>query len=90
MQVIQELNIQSIALPRLGCGNVGLDWKDIKPGMEAQLRSVERSVDITIIEPGHHAYARTTRAEAPTLTKPRALILALADAYHVLGFVFPT
>lgn len=32
-----EKGITSIAFPRLGCGNGGLDWKDVKPLMEKYL-----------------------------------------------------
>lgn len=33
-RVIDEHNIQSIALPQLGCGNGGLDWKDVEPKIQ--------------------------------------------------------
>lgn len=86
IRVITEKNIRTITLPPLGCGNGGLDWNDVKPLMEEKLRPISEKVSIEIIEPGHHSYARTTKAEAPPLTKPRAIVLALADAYSVLGF----
>lgn len=86
VNVIKEKNIQSIVLPPLGCGNGGLDWNDVKPLMASKLSPLAETVNIEIIEPGHHSYARTTKAEAPPLTKPRAIVLALADAYRVLGF----
>ena len=86
VRVIIEKKIHSITLPPLGCGNGGLDWKDVKPLMEQKLKSVSEKINIEIIEPGHHSYARSTKAEAPPLTKPRAIILALADSYSVLGF----
>ena len=86
VKVVNEKNIQSIAIPPLGCGNGGLDWKDVKPLIEERLKPLIEILNIEIIEPGHHSYARTTKAEAPPLTKPRAIVLALADAYRVLGF----
>jgi O-acetyl-ADP-ribose deacetylase (regulator of RNase III) len=33
----QELEIESIALPALGCGNGGLDWAVVQPRIEAAL-----------------------------------------------------
>lgn len=86
VSVLLENHIQSVTLPPLGCGNGGLDWKDVKPIIEKKLSPISNKISIEVIEPGHHVYARTTMAEAPPLTKPRAMILALADAYSVLGF----
>ena len=86
IRVINEKGIKSITLPPLGCGNGGLDWNDVRPLMEEKLKPISKKVNIEIIEPGHHSYARTTKAEAPPLTKSRAIVLALADAYSVLGF----
>ena len=86
INVIKEKNIKSITLPPLGCGNGGLDWSVVKPLMEEKLKEISNNISIEIIEPGHHSYARTTKSIAPPLTKARAIILALADAYRVLGF----
>ena len=35
-RVIDELNIKSIAIPRIGCGLGGLDWQIVRPLIEAQ------------------------------------------------------
>lgn len=31
VQVVKRLNIESIAVPSLGCGNGGLDWSEVEP-----------------------------------------------------------
>jgi O-acetyl-ADP-ribose deacetylase (regulator of RNase III) len=86
MEQIKENNIQSIALPPLGCGNGGLDWRIVKPILEDAFQEV-KNLDIRIIEPGHLAFASPRkRQDTPPLTKPRALILTLAQRYGVLGF----
>jgi O-acetyl-ADP-ribose deacetylase (regulator of RNase III) len=32
---VQRLGISSIAVPPLGCGNGGLDWRDVRPLIES-------------------------------------------------------
>lgn len=87
IRVINEKNISSIAIPPLGCGNGGLDWIEVKPIIERKLMSISDAITIEVYEPGHHSYSRTTlKSEAPPLTKARALIMALAERYHILGF----
>lgn len=86
VEQISEFHIGSIAIPPLGCGNGGLDWKDVKPLMEKMLAPLT-DVEIRIIEPGHLNFSQPKeKQDTPPLTKPRALILTLASRYGVLGF----
>lgn len=41
VRVIYDKGIHSIAIPRLGCGLGGLDWKDVRPLIEHHLGSIE-------------------------------------------------
>lgn len=41
VRVIEEQSIQTIAVPRLGCGLGGLDWKDVRPLIEHHLSPIE-------------------------------------------------
>lgn len=44
----REKNITSIAFPKLGCGNGGLKWEDVKPLMDFYLKNLP--IDIYIYE----------------------------------------
>lgn len=43
-------NISSIAFPKLGCGNGGLDWEDVKPVMEKHLKDLPIDVYVYLDE----------------------------------------
>ncbi len=47
---VQDLGIQSIAIPPLGCGNGGLTWSDVKPLILEAFESLP-SVDVILFEP---------------------------------------
>lgn len=48
VEVYDGLNITSIAFPKLGCGNGGLDWNDVRPLMEKYLKPLPIDVYIYI------------------------------------------
>lgn len=47
---IRQLNIRSIALPPLGCGNGGLDWAVVKPLIAEKLSALD-GVEIVVFSP---------------------------------------
>ncbi|HLG39544.1 MAG TPA: macro domain-containing protein [Chitinophagaceae bacterium] len=59
VRVIKELEVRSVALPALGCGNGGLDWKIVKPLIENKLQPLADSVTIEVYEPRHPSYTKT-------------------------------
>lgn len=44
----ERLNIKSIAFPKLGCGNGGLSWHDVKPVMEKYLEPLPIKIYVYI------------------------------------------
>lgn len=46
LEIYEKEGITSIAFPKLGCGNGGLDWAEVKPVMEKYLRGLP--IDIYI------------------------------------------
>lgn len=49
--LIKELHIESIAIPPLGCGLGGLDWKEVKKILVQHLDDISTNLDIYIYEP---------------------------------------
>jgi O-acetyl-ADP-ribose deacetylase (regulator of RNase III) len=84
---IRAHGIQSIAIPPLGCGNGGLDWRDVEPLIRA---AFERLPDVRalVFEPaGAPAVEEMAVAtERPGLTRARALLIRLIKLYHQGGY----
>lgn len=53
--LINKEHINSIAIPPLGCGNGGLDWKLIQKLIEKKLETVNDNVEIRIYSPSVNA-----------------------------------
>ncbi|MBQ0928860.1 type II toxin-antitoxin system antitoxin DNA ADP-ribosyl glycohydrolase DarG [Ideonella alba] len=83
-RVLQERQIQSVAIPPLGAGNGGLDWPTVKSRIDAALRDVE-GVDIVVYEPIDKYQNVAKRAGVHKLTPARALICEAVRRYGVLG-----
>ena len=83
-RVVREKGIRSIAVPPLGCGNGGLDWREVRSKIESAL-SVLDDVEIVVFEPTAKYQNLTKRAGVLELTPARALIAELVRRYWILG-----
>lgn len=83
-RVIADNGIESIAIPPLGSGNGGLDWKTVKPRIEEALGDLT-DVRVVLFEPTAQYQNVTRRKGAEKLTPPRALIAELVRRYWMLG-----
>lgn len=83
-RVILERNIRSIALPPLGCGNGGLEWRVVRPLIEKTLSDF-RDVDVVVYEPTSEYQNVAKPAGVEKLTPARALIAELVRRYWILG-----
>ncbi|MGL5928430.1 MAG: type II toxin-antitoxin system antitoxin DNA ADP-ribosyl glycohydrolase DarG [Dermatophilaceae bacterium] len=92
VEAIRERNIRSIALPPLGCGNGGLDWRDVRPLIERRLAPVADEVDIRIFPPfgAPAAGEQVNRSPTPKLTPSRAMLLTLMRRYEEVAFGPPS
>jgi O-acetyl-ADP-ribose deacetylase (regulator of RNase III) len=74
VSLIKERNLKSIALPPLGAGNGGLDWKKVRPILEHYLADID--CDVRIFQP-NTAIKETLKKERVTLTPARAMLLSV-------------
>lgn len=84
---IERLNIRSIAVPPLGCGNGGLDWADVRPLIEQALAAIP-NLEVRLFEPGAapSALEMEVRTVRPKMTPGRAAILKVLDTYKQLDY----
>lgn len=74
---ILQNNIDSIAIPPLGCGNGGLKWEVVKTLIENSLQDISTKVEILIYEPVYSAkisYERNIK-NAPRLSTSHLLLM---------------
>ncbi|NLL72194.1 MAG: Appr-1-p processing protein, partial [Clostridiales bacterium] len=51
VKLISELNVYTIAIPPLGCGNGGLNWNEVKRLIEEKLEPIKDDYNFIIYEP---------------------------------------
>lgn len=84
---VQQLNITSIAIPPLGCGNGGLDWSEVKPLIESAFAALP-DVHVIIFEPSGAPAVETmpVASKKPNMTRARALFIRLLELYGIPGY----
>lgn len=80
-RVISELELTSIAIPPLGCGNGGLDWEDVRTLIATELG--DQQVDVVVFPPLGAPPAQEIVDRRPNvrLTRGRAILLLLMSEY---------
>lgn len=79
IKVIGRLNIKSIAIPPLGSGLGGLDWKIVRQKIEQKLSEINCNVEI--FEPLEQKIEKSITKEVPKMTAGRAALVELMDRY---------
>lgn len=85
-QKLIELEIKSVAMPPLGCGNGGLDWEKVKTLIESELANLD--IDILVFEPNDAIRSVLQKQETGKevkLTPARAMLLYTLFAYESMG-----
>jgi len=76
---VSERGIKSVAIPPLGAGLGGLDWRDVCPRIEAALCDLP-GLDVLIYEPKGAPEAVKSR-DVPNMTPGRAALIVLMNRY---------
>lgn len=87
IEVIRDRQIRSIAIPPLGAGLGGLDWRKVRSVIERAL-AVLTDVEVLVFEPNGAPPAEAMRNETkkPNMTPGRAAVLSLMSRYLVPGY----
>lgn len=87
VQVVEKLNIRSIALPPLGCGYGGLSWSEVEPLIRRKLEGVS-AVKVLLFAPSGAPKPDEMRVgtKRPRMTRGRALLIKLLDLYGEQGY----
>ena len=80
---LRRLEVKSVAIPPLGCGLGGLQWREVRPKIESALSELPPSVHIRLFEPaGAPALANIARStKVPEMTPGRAALVGLMERY---------
>src|SRR5262245_37177465 len=81
-RVIRDYQITSVAVPALGCGSGGLDWRQVRSRIFDMLGELP-SVRVLVYPPAGAPAAGKMRVgtEQPRMTRGRAALLGLIDRY---------
>ncbi len=86
-QEIRRLGIRSVAIPPLGCGNGGLDWREVRPRIIAAMAAIPE-VRVLLFEPrGAPApNEMPIGTRRPAITSGRAVLIKLMQQYSTLEY----
>ena len=82
VEEIKSRRIRSIAIPPLGAGLGGLNWKEVRPRIEKALKGLEGLI-VRVYEPNGAptAQEKASSRPVPKMTAGRAALVVLIDRY---------
>ncbi|EAK0980532.1 Appr-1-p processing protein [Campylobacter lari] len=81
-EIIQR-NIKSIAIPPLGCGNGGLNWKDVKSLIETYLSDLSNNTSILIYEPINNFQSSQKISRPPKISVSHYIFLEVMNGLKI-------
>lgn len=83
--LVRELEIRSIAIPPVGCGNGGLDWNIVRPLVVEAMEAVSE-VRVELYEPTDEPMLIAVEPDPEPLNPLRALLIAAMARYNELEY----
>jgi O-acetyl-ADP-ribose deacetylase (regulator of RNase III) len=80
VEVVHARGIRSLALPPLGSGLGGLDWREVRPRIERALGALP-GVRVIVFEPAGAPARLAKSGKVPAMTPGRAALVGLMDRY---------
>lgn len=90
VRVINDLGITSVAVPPLGCGNGGLDWRYVEPKIYEAFSAIPE-VEVLLFAPAGapRAAEMTVAPLSPAMTSGRAALVDIISRYTNQAFAPP-
>lgn len=85
VQQVRRLQIKSIAMPPLGCGNGGLDWAEVKPLIIKAFEQMP-DVEVRLFAPSNERRQIAAEATPPKMTAGRAAVVSVLSMYQRLQY----
>lgn len=82
VQILKKLQVKSVAIPPLGSGLGGLDWREVKPAIEQALAELP-GTEVFLYEPegAPPSTGMVDHTASPAMTPGRAALLGLIGRY---------
>jgi len=87
VEEIKRLEISSVAIPPLGCGNGGLRWSEVRPLIEEAMAAMP-DVHVLLFAPqaAPEADKMVVATKKPNMSRSRALLIQLMEFYRAPGY----
>ena len=87
-RVLQARQVRSVAVPPLGCGNGGLDWREVLPLIAVALGDIP-DVEVIVYPPkgAPPAHSMKVGTSRPSMTPGRAAMLTMLAQYTRLSSI---